>query len=122
MPLLKCGWTHFYEEDAPGASVFMFRGHPGASVSRNVGVEGHPFPKNGHPFFQNASFEGHQAQPVAPFKMKKGDPAERVCFAHGAEGGSFALVRETRRSRICQDVLSRRASLLVEQASVGWGW
>ena len=66
----------FYDQTGFGASVFVFRGHPGASVSQNVGVEGHPFLQKGHPLNQNTIFRGHQAGPVRPFKILKGDPAE----------------------------------------------
>ena len=68
--------THFYRSNAPGASVFVKKGHLRASVFQNVGVEGHPFSQNGHPFCQNAILGGHQALPVAPFKILKGNPAE----------------------------------------------
>ena len=61
--------THFYKQNAPRASVLAIRGHPRASVLRNVGVEGHPFSQNGHPLNQNAILGGHQAQPVAPFRI-----------------------------------------------------
>ena len=61
---------------ASGHPFFVFRGHTGASVSKNVGVEGHPFLKNVHPLNQNTIFRGHQAQLVPPFKILKGDPAE----------------------------------------------
>ena len=47
-PALKRS-TYFYTQMASGASVLAFRRHPGASVSRNVGLEGHPFSQNGHP-------------------------------------------------------------------------
>ena len=54
----------FTSQNTHGASVIGFQGHPGASVSGNVGVEGHPFSEKGHPMNQNTILKGHQALPV----------------------------------------------------------
>ena len=42
------------------------RGHP---FPETWELMGHPFSQNGHPFFQNTIFGGHQAQPVRSFKV-----------------------------------------------------
>ena len=74
MPPLVAFRPIFYRSKSPGASAFVISRHPRASVSQNVGVEGHPFSQIGHPLFQNTSFGGHQLQPVILFKIKKGQP------------------------------------------------
>ena len=59
-PTLVADDIFLTNQTAPGASVFMLRGHPWASVFRNVGVEGHPFSQNGHPLTRNSISRGHQ--------------------------------------------------------------
>ena len=78
MPRSWGGRPIFTKQKCHGASVF---GHSGASEGirfsetwENVGMEGHPFSQNGHPFDLKPYFGGHQAQPVAPFKILKDGP------------------------------------------------
>ena len=71
MPRFLVGRPIFYKQVCHGASVLDILGHPWASVFRNVGFEGHPFSQKGHPLTRNVGFGGHQARPVALFKIKK---------------------------------------------------
>ena len=61
----------FYRSKSLGASVFDILKHPRASVSQNVGVEGHPFSQNGHPFFKTPFLEGISCNQLLFSKLKK---------------------------------------------------
>ena len=83
MPRFLVGRPIFYKQVCHGASVLDILGHPWASVFRNVGFEGHPFSQKGHPLTRNVGFGGHQARPVALFKIKKrGPPGGAIRQSH----------------------------------------
>ena len=91
------------------------RGHP---FSCFEGIRGHPFPetwelrgirfpKMGIRFSKTPVLGGIKRNQLLPFKIKKSDPAECVCFAHDAVGSRFASL--SRLSRILQGVLPRKS-------------
>ena len=71
LPASLCRFYCLIGQKCTRASVFHVYGHPRASVSRNVVVEGHPFSQNGHPRNQNTILRGHQTHGVSPLKILK---------------------------------------------------
>ena len=74
-PLSSQSVLFFTDQTRRGHPFLTFRGIRGHPFLKKGEWMGHPFSQNGHPFFQNTIFGGHQLQPVTPFKIKKGNPA-----------------------------------------------